>query len=114
MFLDYTTHISHLVTFSKHVNILGVGLDDVVLIMRTFESKELVELNLMDGADKGLPSIKNCLLFNISCFMSICGFQVLKYFIHYKISFSNPCSFEVPIFNSLNCHDVRCRKGVNP
>jgi hypothetical protein len=34
--------------------------------------------------------------------MSICGFKMLKYFIHYKISFSDPSSFEVPIFNSLN------------
>jgi hypothetical protein len=87
---------------SKDVSILGVGSDEVVLIVKTFESKELVELNLMDGVGKGLPLIKDCLLFNISCFMSICGFQVLKYFIHYKISFLDPSSFEVPTFNSLN------------
>jgi hypothetical protein len=106
--LDNIAHISRLVTFSngptfsKEVNIFRVGSNEVVPIARTFEPKELLELDLMDGAYKRLPSIKNCLLFNISCFMSICGVQVLKYFIHNKISFLNPSSFEVAVFDSLN------------
>lgn len=95
-------HLFKWPNISKDVSILGVGSYEVVIIMKTFESKKLIELNLMDGASKGLPSIKDCLFFNISCFISICGFQVLKYFIHYKISFLDPSSFEVPTFNSLN------------
>jgi hypothetical protein len=64
MLLDYIAHISDLVTFSngptfsKDVSMLGVGLYEVILIVRTFELKKLVELNLMDGANKGLPSLK--------------------------------------------------------